>query len=1055
MRLVPIAAAMVAALMLFLGGTASGYGPAPAGTWVVSGGTVGGGVVASVVTSGSTAYLGGNFGYVGPQTGSFVPVDPASGDLVAPWPVVGGDVYAAIGDGFGGFYIGGSFTSVGAAHIENVAHVFFDGTLDTEWEAGTDGPVYALARSGAGGGVTLYLGGAFTTVNGESRVGLAAIDVNGALVPEFDPAVTGGSETVLALEVRGSTLYVGGSFDGVGGGSSANLGAVDASGTATSWSPDVNAPVFTIAVAPDGSRVYAGGVFSQVNSPQVARSNIAAFDGTTGAVVADWNPGADGEVDVIRLSSSGNTVWIGGAFSHLGTDERNGVGSVFSDGDVTAWDANVDGTVFAIGLSGQNVYVGGHFTTVKGGQTRHNFAAFDVTGSGGTGTLLAAPATTVGGDVWTIAVSGSKVGVGGLFRSAGTGNGANPAPVPRSNAAAIDLTTGQPTSWNPNVNATVQVLAVSGSTVYAGGDFTTVNGGTPRNRLAAFDASTGTASSWDPNANGSVLAITVLDATVYFGGTFTTVRNNVARNRAAAFPAADGTTPTSWDPNANGGVFALASSGSTVYIGGSFTSIRGVPHNRLAAVAAGGVGLPTEWAPSVNGPVLTLAQVGSTVYAGGSFTTVNGHSRPGVAALDGTGAPTTWSPQVALGPGQAGEVYSLAASASTMYVGGVFRTVNGVASPSLAAVSLATGASLETWAPAADDAVNWIALAPQGLAAAGAFTALGHPPPGSAVFDEPDTTPRGGFALVPALPDAPVGVSAVAADSSASVGFSPPAFDGGSPIVTYTVAASPGGATATGAGSPIVVTGLTNGTPYTFTVTATTAAGTGASSAPSAAVTPRAVPGAPTGVSAVPGDGQASVSFAPPSSDGGAAIASYTVTSSPGGHTATGAGSPLVVTGLANGESYTFTVTAHNAVGDGAPSAASNAVVPAPPAVAPGTPTDVTARPGDGRASVSFTAPSSDGGAAIASYTVTASPGGRTATGSSGPITVTGLSNGTSYTFTVTATNGAGTGPASTPSAAVVPAETGRPPLEPPAESPRPTVPAFAAATGPRPPAPH
>jgi hypothetical protein len=434
---------------------------------------------------------------------------------------------------------------------------------------------------------------------------------------------------------------------------------------------------------------------------------------------------------------------------------------------------------------------------------------------------------------------------------------------------------------------------------------------------------------------------------------------------------------------------------------------------------------------------------------------VNGVSRPGVAALDGSGALTSWSPQPALGPGQAGEVYSLVASASTMYMGGVFRTVNGVAAPSLAAVSLETGASLQTWAPAADDAVNWIALAPQGLAVGGAFTALGHPPPGSAAFDEPDTTPRGGFALVPALPDAPVGVSAVAGDASASVGFSPPGFDGGSPIASYTVTASPGGATATGAGSTLVVTGLTNGTAYTFTVEATSGAGTGEASAPSAAVTPIGVPGAPTGVSAVPGDGQATVSFVPPSSDGGAAISSYTVSSSPGGHTATGAGSPLVVTGLANGESYTFTVTAHNARGDSAPSAASNAVVPDPPAVPPGAPTDVRVTPGNGRASVSFTAPASDGGAAISSYTVTAAPGGQTATGSSAPITVSGLSNGTSYTVTVTATNSAGTGPQSTPSAEVVPAETGRPPLEPPSESPRPTVPDFAAATGPRPPPPH
>src|SRR5262249_42868373 len=79
----------------------------------------------------------------------------------------------------------------------------------------------------------------------------------------------------------------------------------------------------------------------------------------------------------------------------------------------------------------------------------------------------------------------------------------------------------------------------------------------------------------------------------------------------------------------------------------------------------------------------------------------------------------------------------------------------------------------------------------------------------------------------------------------------------------------------------------------------------------------------------------------------------------------------------------------------------------------PGAPTGVTATGGPGRAVVNFTAPASDGGAAITSYTVTAAPGGTTATGTQSPITITGLNGGAIYTFTVTATNAAGPGPAS------------------------------------------
>jgi len=91
----------------------------------------------------------------------------------------------------------------------------------------------------------------------------------------------------------------------------------------------------------------------------------------------------------------------------------------------------------------------------------------------------------------------------------------------------------------------------------------------------------------------------------------------------------------------------------------------------------------------------------------------------------------------------------------------------------------------------------------------------------------------------------------------------------------------------------------------------------------------------------------------------------------------------------------------------------------------PGAPTGVAAGGGDTQATVSWTAPADDGGSTITGYTVTSSPGALTATWTSGPLqaTVTGLTNGTSYTFTVTATNAVGTGPASSPSNAVTPSE--------------------------------
>ena len=83
---------------------------------------------------------------------------------------------------------------------------------------------------------------------------------------------------------------------------------------------------------------------------------------------------------------------------------------------------------------------------------------------------------------------------------------------------------------------------------------------------------------------------------------------------------------------------------------------------------------------------------------------------------------------------------------------------------------------------------------------------------------------------------------------SASVSFTPPVSTGGSPIMDYTVTSIPGGLTGTGTASPIVVSGLTNGTSYTFTVHATNIDGNGPESVPSNAVTPSTVPGAPTNI---------------------------------------------------------------------------------------------------------------------------------------------------------------------------------------------------------------
>ncbi len=191
---------------------------------------------------------------------------------------------------------------------------------------------------------------------------------------------------------------------------------------------------------------------------------------------------------------------------------------------------------------------------------------------------------------------------------------------------------------------------------------------------------------------------------------------------------------------------------------------------------------------------------------------------------------------------------------------------------------------------------------------------------------------------------------------------------------------------------------------------------------------PAPAPGEPTNVTATAGQDSATVSWTAPSNGG--PVSAYEITPYVGSSaqprvTVAGSATSRTLTGLTAGTQYTFTVRATNLSGSGPESAASNPVTPEAPAL-PGAPTGTTAEADTKSALVSWTAPASDGGSPIVSYTVTPYVGSNaqaptTAGGSTTKMRITGLTNGTSYTFRVKAANSSGSGPASDPSEAVSP----------------------------------
>ncbi|GAA3351094.1 hypothetical protein GCM10020358_79550 [Amorphoplanes nipponensis] len=326
------------------------------------------------------------------------------------------------------------------------------------------------------------------------------------------------------------------------------------------------------------------------------------------------------------------------------------------------------------------------------------------------------------GSVYAVAYRGSTVYVGGSFTSVGWGGRS----YDRQRLAAFDVSSGTLLSWSPAADATVRALAVSGSAVYAGGDFHRVSG-LRRDALARIDATTGAVGTFSHVVTGAPYALAAGHGRLYVAGSFASV-DGVPRPNLAAFALAGGRLDRTWRAGADDSVHALALSGSRLYAGGAFHKVNGAAGTlRIAALSATSGRVLSTFRPNAPAQVNALATDPNGVYAatGGQGGKVLAYSSAGAARWRRTFD---------------GDTVAVAALGGIVYVGGHFDracltnrngsqgacTDGAVDRVKLAAIDRRGG--LTSWAPRANGVIGVRALAVDrarmGIAAGGDFTTI-------------------------------------------------------------------------------------------------------------------------------------------------------------------------------------------------------------------------------------------------------------------------------------------------------------------------------------------
>ncbi len=597
------------------------------------------GTVLSLLEHNGQLYVGGAFSSVGPNTGKGAIFSNAQSTPNLNWPKLRPRVHAAVGDGNGGWYVGGAQYNdhlAGNAVRYLFTHLTNDRTIDTEFETNfrLGGQVYALLCDGN----TLYVGGNFIDIGGASRGYVAAIDLNTGQVKAWNPDL---NLYVRALAKSGNTLYVGGDFTQAGGADRPGLAAVDVTSGNVLPFPEVGIGESVNALLVSGNTLYVGGQFSTIGGK--SRHNLAAINLANGTVISGFDAGTfttEPNVAVSSLAIASGKLYVGGNFDSIGGTSVLSLAVLNpSTGENQEVDFDIkfhltSGYVSTLTTIGPILYVGGFFTEVAD-EERYHLAAIDTATDKITPwSVRVAKGPENDRLVDVVATDGNDLFVGGNFNTIGA--------VARNNMASFYVSTGEATDWNPDVSGVVSAIVNHGDHIYIGGDFSKV-GGAFRDFIAGFNEEGDLlpfSSDFASLAFNGVHTLLVDGDFLYAGGAFviTDTQGNLGR-----YDLTDGSL-TSWNPGPAGPVRALVKDGSTLYVGGEFTSIGGQSRNSIAALDIS-TGNATSWNPDSSNGIYSLAVGPSVVYASGNFSTIGGAERYGLAAIDKTtGLATAWNP---------------------------------------------------------------------------------------------------------------------------------------------------------------------------------------------------------------------------------------------------------------------------------------------------------------------------------------------------------------------------------------------------------------------------